>query len=396
MGGGEVPETSPVSFDSLVRISRRDAQALSAAGRLSEALHVLRPSLEAVIERYAGQPVRLRIVIPRVPADLAPVAGAVGFDGVVARIRCIDPPSTLFVMAPVALCGALGSSLLGADAVKPFTDPAVHEAVITHLIADVLRCLPSRLPLMRLDAVTFATGAEVLPDVGRPAVLFVRVRLAGFTDLVTIVMPERSFLEMAADGLPGASVVPPAAALDLRFGAAVVCGIAAVESEALDGLEPGDVVLPDRMVPGIGPDGLQTGAGCDLAVSSRCGQRFIASISVHGDRVHVGSTGPLIMEGIMDRDDDRTVVDDARKVEPDGSLERRAAAADLPAELVVEAGRASLSVREILALAPGTVIPLERSVSAEVTLSAAGRVLAHGVLVDVEGELGVQVLKVVR
>ncbi|MBW2261452.1 MAG: FliM/FliN family flagellar motor switch protein [Deltaproteobacteria bacterium] len=349
-----------------------------------------------MIERYAGQPARLRIVVPRHPVDLAPVAGVVGFDGVVARIRCIDPPSTLFVMAPTALCGAFGSSLLGADVVKPFTDPAVHEAVITHLIADILRCLPSRLPLMRLDAVTFAVGAEVLPDVGRPAVIFVRVRLAGFTDLVTIVMPESSFLEMAADGMPGDAVVSPSVALDLRFGAAVVCGIAAVESEDLDRLEPGDVVLPDRMVSGAGPDGLRAGARCDLAVSSRCGQRFIASISVHGDLAHVESTGPLIMEGIMDRDDDHTVVDDARKAEPDGSRSRRAAVADLPAELVVEAGRASLSVREILALAPGTVIPLERSVSAEVTLTAGGRILAHGVLVDVEGEFGVQVLKVVR
>ncbi len=391
-----MPETLPVSFDSLLRISRWDARALSAAGRISEALSALRPSLEAVIERYAGHPARLRVIVPRTPDDLVPAAGAVAFDGVVARIRCIDPPATLFVMAPAGLCGTLGSALLGADAARPFTDPAVHEAVISHLIADVLRCLPSGLPLMRLDAVTFTTGAPVLPDLGRPAVLFVKVSVRGVTDLLTIVVPERSFLEGAADGLLRDGIVPPGAALDLRHDAALVCGVASVHAQELDGIEPGDVLLPDRMVPGAGPGGLQAGSECDLAVITRSGPRFIASIRVHGDLARVGSAGPLVMEGLMDRDDERTVADDAGRAEPDGSSGRRAAIADLPAEVVVEAGRASLSMREILALAPGSVVPLERSVSAEVTLTVAGRVLAHGVLVDVEGELGVQVLKVVR
>ena len=54
-----------------------------------------------------------------------------------------------------------------------------------------------------------------------------------------------------------------------------------------------------------------------------------------------------------------------------------------------------MSVGQLQALAPGTVIPLERPVSAEVTLTVGGRELAHGVLVDVEGEIGVQVLKVI-
>lgn len=390
-----MPVTSPVSFDSLVRVSRRDATALRAAGRICEALNELRPALEAVVERYAGQPVRLRAVVPRTPADLCPADGAAGFDGVVARIRCIDPPSTFFVMAPVGLCGALCSRLLGTDVVKPYADPAVHEALITHLVADALRAAPSLLPLMRLDAVTFASGAEVLPDVGRPAVVFVKVRLAGLTDLLTVVVPDRSFIERAADVLPGAAGMP-GAALDLRYDASVVCGTTSVGRDALRGLGPGDVLLPDRMVPGAGHAGLREGARCDLAACTRRGDRFMVSVSVHGDTVRVGSAGPLVMEGIMDRDDERTVVEDTRKAEPDGSRDREAVVADLPARIVVEAGRASLSVGELLSLAPGSVIPLARSVSAEVTLTAAGRTLASGVLVDVEGELGVQVLKVAR
>ena len=387
-----MPETAPVSFDSLVRVTRREARVLAAAGRLTETLDALRPSLEAVIERYVGAPVRLRFSLPRTPGDIVAEAGAGGFEGVVARIRCLEPRAILLLMAPTSLCDLLCSCVLGSGGATPAADRAVSEAVIVHLVADVLRCLPEGLPLLRLDAVTFASGAEVLPDMGRPAVLFVRVRASGYTDLLTLVVPERSLLEW--DG--GAAPTPPAAALDLRFAARVVCGVGAVDGEALDGLEVGDVLVPDRMVPGTGPAGLAAGTLCDLALDTRHGARFVACVSVHGDRVRVGSSGPLIMEGLMDRDDEHTVVDEVGRVEVRGGDTRRARAADLPAEVIVEAGRASMSVGEILALGPGTVIPLERPVSAEVTLTAAGRRLAHGVLVDMEGELGVQVLKVVR
>jgi type III secretion system YscQ/HrcQ family protein len=298
-------------------------------------------------------------------------------------------------MVPTGLCGALASSLLGAEVVRPDADPALHEALIVHLVADVLRCLPSSLPLLRLDAVTLASGTGVLPDVDRAAVLFVRLRLGGLTDLVTIVLPERSLLEGARGAL--ADVVdPPARALDLRYEASVVCAAATVGFRALAGLEPGDVLLPDTLVPGAGPDGLRRGARCDLALPTRAGHRFIASVTVRGDEVRVDARGPLAMEGIMNRDDEHTVVDDQAAGQTEGQRARDDAVDDLPARLVVEAGRASLSVREILSLSPGTVIPLERPVSAEVTLAAGGRTLAHGVLVDVEGELGVQVLKVLR
>ncbi len=303
---------------------------------------MLRPSLEAVIERYAGRRARLRVVLPRTADDLAPAAGPVAFDGVVARVRCVDPPATLFVMAPAGLCGALGSSVLGADAARPFTDPAVHEAVMAHLIADVLRCLPSSLPLLRLDAVTFCTGERVLPDVGRPAVLFVKVALGSVTDLLTIVVPERSFLEAAAGEMAVEGLAPPGAALGLRYDAALVCGVAAVRARALGGLGPGDVLLPDRMVPGAGPGGLRGGAGCDLAVTTRRGPRFLESVSVHGDLARVGSTGPIVMEGHMDRDDERTVVDAAAAAEPDTGPGRRETADDLPALVVVEAGELAL------------------------------------------------------
>ena len=57
-------------------------------------------------------------------------------------------------------------------------------------------------------------------------------------------------------------------------------------------------------------------------------------------------------------------------------------------------GRISLSVREVLALQPGQVLPLAIPVGSHVDIVCGEQPLARGQLVDIEGELGVQVLSV--
>jgi type III secretion system YscQ/HrcQ family protein len=75
---------------------------------------------------------------------------------------------------------------------------------------------------------------------------------------------------------------------------------------------------------------------------------------------------------------------------PDDALVRQ-----LPVELTCELARFTLSAAEILALAPGAVLPLGRPPGAPVELLAGRRVIARGELVDVDGEVGVRVLEVV-
>jgi flagellar motor switch/type III secretory pathway protein FliN len=71
-------------------------------------------------------------------------------------------------------------------------------------------------------------------------------------------------------------------------------------------------------------------------------------------------------------------------------------AADLPVELALELGRVKKSAAEVLALAPGAVIALDRPVAALVDLVAGGRVVARGELVDVDGAIGVRVTELSR
>jgi flagellar motor switch protein FliM len=378
-----------------VSVTRREARLLSAAGRVGEALALLAPLIEAVVERFAGRAVSLKFIVPRTAADLKPELSAGVFQGVILRIRCVDPPITLFVLAPSTLCAALAGAVLGTGPAPAFTEPAVYEAVMAHLVGDVLRCLPVGLPLLRLDAITSSCDSAPLPDDGGIAVVFVRVKAGSITDLVTVALPAGSLDGIAASEAVMGTVTAPPAVLDLRFEVAAVVGSSRVGRADLRALEAGDVVVVDRLTRGIGPAGIEPAAGLDLAACVGPFPRFLARVEAARSDLRVTRGGPLIMEGDMQRDEDRTQIDESPGVpRPDEGL-AHTGVRDLPAEVIVEAGRAALSVGDLLALAPGTVIPLGRPVSAEVTLTAGGRGIAHGVLVEVEGEIGVQVLKLI-
>lgn len=65
----------------------------------------------------------------------------------------------------------------------------------------------------------------------------------------------------------------------------------------------------------------------------------------------------------------------------------------LPVTLHVELARLSLTLGELETLQPGHVLRLAKSVGETVTLSANGQPIAEGEVVDVEGELGVRLVR---
>ena len=67
---------------------------------------------------------------------------------------------------------------------------------------------------------------------------------------------------------------------------------------------------------------------------------------------------------------------------------------ELPVEIVCELGRVTLSGRELIELEPGAVIPIARPLAGPIDLTAGGRLIARGELVDVEGDLGVRLTEV--
>jgi type III secretion protein Q len=69
---------------------------------------------------------------------------------------------------------------------------------------------------------------------------------------------------------------------------------------------------------------------------------------------------------------------------------------DVPIRLSVEIGERSMSVNQLSHLRVGQTIELNRSPSDLVSLRAGGDLVAQGELVNIEGQLGVRILKFLR
>lgn len=67
---------------------------------------------------------------------------------------------------------------------------------------------------------------------------------------------------------------------------------------------------------------------------------------------------------------------------------------DVPVELAVEIGRTTMTIRETLAIGPGSVIALDRLAGEPVDLLANGKRIARGEVVAVDEEFGFRVTEV--
>lgn len=68
---------------------------------------------------------------------------------------------------------------------------------------------------------------------------------------------------------------------------------------------------------------------------------------------------------------------------------------DTPITLHVEVARVETTLADLASLSPGEVLRTGRVLGEQVTLRAGERAVARGELVDVEGELGVQITELV-
>ena len=69
---------------------------------------------------------------------------------------------------------------------------------------------------------------------------------------------------------------------------------------------------------------------------------------------------------------------------------------DIPVQLVAVIGRTTISVKDLMNYQMGQVVDLSRPPSETVDLVASGKLFARGELVDIDGKLGVRIVKIVR
>jgi flagellar motor switch protein FliN/FliY len=68
---------------------------------------------------------------------------------------------------------------------------------------------------------------------------------------------------------------------------------------------------------------------------------------------------------------------------------------DIPVQVTVELGSCNLSMKEILQLAPGSVVQLDKVANAPVDLYVNERLFARGEVVVVEDHYGIKVTEIV-
>ena len=69
---------------------------------------------------------------------------------------------------------------------------------------------------------------------------------------------------------------------------------------------------------------------------------------------------------------------------------------DVPVELAVEIGRTRMTIRDALALAPGSIVALDRMAGEPVDLLVNGKRIARGEVVAIDEEFGLRVTEVLR
>ena len=68
---------------------------------------------------------------------------------------------------------------------------------------------------------------------------------------------------------------------------------------------------------------------------------------------------------------------------------------DVPVELSVEVGRTTMTIRETLAIGPGSIISLDKMTGEPVDLLVNGKRIARGEVVAIDEEFGLRVTEVV-
>ena len=205
-----------------------------------------------------------------------------------------------------------------------------------------------------------------------------------------VALAERSFaVDLELDAIDGASaLVGHDAANPLKLGTLPICipVVAAwspIKADSLIGLGEGDVWLP--------------GDGWQIDESLQGRAALIPPNSELGRWVDLAPNGKLVL-----RDDWAHVSMEAKVIDFNANSERQSDAsgslADVVADTVVvvrvELAAVTLPARRWGELLSGDILQLDKPVGAGVTLRVSNRAIAEGELVNIEGELGVRIRRI--
>jgi flagellar motor switch protein FliM len=353
-----------------------DVEAARDAGRLARALA---PSLAESVTRLGASldlPLRGRLVSHRRTTSTA-VGRTTPDPCAVVRVGVVGSDRTVLVDLDVPLAlGLVDRSLggTGASVLHHRPNPA-ERAVLALVVARVLqRARPE--PAVRVLGIASEASAlrSALAEDEAVHVFEVVVAAADvLSGVVRVIVPAPVLRRAAASPTPTADL---GRLEGLQVALRAEVGRAELARAEVGSLAAGDVVLLDeasaRPVAGAvaGVVGLRLPRGRRARVRCRLdGTRLVVEDVDRKEEVPLPSTK---------------------------AFEAGALLSEVPVEVTVEIGRVDLSARELVDLASGDTLVLERRPGDPVELRAADRLLGRGELVEVDGKIGVHVLELVR
>ena len=174
----------------------------------------------------------------------------------------------------------------------------------------------------------------------------------------------------------------------LNYTFAIQLGASMLSSGQISLLEEGDIILPDRIEIVLDPKGPKG------KVELRCGQlqrgAVRASLECDGKGNCHLTIDAVYQEGLKHMSE----ANKKTEGQPASSEHGVVSAVEIP--VTVEFARVGFTLEELSAMKEGQVIELEKASPELVDLSVEGKVIANGKLVDVEGKLGIRIMKVVK
>ena len=342
------------------------------------------------LERPLGErPSIQALAVETWPAGSAlarPVLGIVGVviaDGVQARSQ------QMVIELDEQLAGYLVDRALGASAPEPRLSPGPvtdgERGTLAYLAATALKHAEG----FRVVGVvtTTASFAHALGDEASGVLLALpaRIELAGLEGWARVwIAPSR---------VDGSRVDASHKPLDptLMVELSLVGGMATLAVADVAALDVGDVVVPEHW-------SARPASMPDANASAGVWQGDARAVSVHGGPALRLELGPQITFRGLERTppiESQSSIDARETGEPGSrnmsASENAVPTAEIPVELSVELGRLAMSVGELSALVPGSVLVSGIPVGQPVTLRAGARVIARGELVVVDGEIGVRI-----
>lgn len=378
----------PFPWHALPRTSRREAELVTRASWLLAPAALERGS--ASLDELLALPVSVRpdrvgwAEPGRLEGELAPTLVALAGEHAAGRWALeLDP-----ALALAAIDRVLGGE--GLTPPVPGPPSAVEQGALAYLAARVgLGTI--------VDVLTTRAGLVAWLGDDGSACWGLEVALGTQAGRARWWLPART-LERAGKAGPDAPLASELGALgELVVSLRVRVGRATLSAGLVSDLAPGDVVIADELTwwPGDrrAPRALPTEGRVTLVGGAGA---FLAEVEPGRDGwvVRALAQGAAVRSSVAREADDMSR--DTSGVGSGSQDEERVKVAELPVEVSIELGRIELRLRELAALVPGRVISARTPVGAEVSLRAGDRTIATGELVDLEGELGVRILRVLR